>query len=89
MILIFAKHTNGQISFIGTCESESQMRVIGESIVQSPYWQDVFFLPTNTPSIYEAAQMWTMGYWLDNPNLERKPQDDPLILAAMQDADNG
>lgn len=87
MFLIFAEHTNGQMSFIGTAETESQMRIIGEAIVQSPNWRDVVFLPTNAASIYEAAKIWTMDYWLNNPQLERKSEDDPLILAAMLGAE--
>lgn len=65
------------------------MRLIGEGILQSPNWEDVFFLPTNSHALYEAAQNWTMEYWINNPALETKSADDALILAALEEKHNG
>ena len=85
MILIIAQHTNGKHSCVGIVQTEEQMRTVGQAIVQSPSWQDVYFLPVADFRTIEAAKMWTMDYWLQNPDIERKVADDPLVQALLRE----
>ena len=86
MIVILAKHTNGEMALVGTTSTIAQARTVGEAIVQAPQWQDVFFLPATSEAAVNAAMAWTTEYFIDNPPLQRKLADDPLLQMMLAEA---